>query len=131
MKQALISAGIAAVVALFVVLAARGSDDTLNGDAATGTNPVPLTLSYTTEIIEDAIVNGARYTGAEPKLLAEAGNSICYLTKIQIKAMQTVEDSSTCMIDIDEFTGFWQVTAIVDEGGTAEVHCNARCLVWE
>jgi len=122
-NQALLSALVAAVVAVVVLQVGAGSDD----DSTAG----PTVLNFTMENIEDSIVNGARYPGAEQKLLVDAENSICFLTKVHFKAMQGPEDASTCSIELDEFTGFWQVSAIVDEGSTSEVRCNGRCLVWE
>jgi hypothetical protein len=97
-------------------------------DGAVRAAPV---LSYTDELIEDGWVDGARTAGADHKPLTHASNSICYLTKIEIKGIQGPEDANSCAIGVDDFTGFWQVTAAVDEGGRSQVRCNARCLVWE
>jgi hypothetical protein len=89
----------------------------------------PMRLHYTDELIEDGWV--ARTPGADLKPLAHSANSICFLTKVEIKGIRGPEDANSCSIDIDEFTGFWQVTAAVAEGGQSEVRCNARCLIWE
>jgi hypothetical protein len=102
-----------------------------DGAASAVVPGAPLTLSYTTELVEDAWVNGARTTGLDHKPLVHADNSICYLTRVQIKGVQGPEDSSICRVEIDDFTGFWEVIAEVEEGGKSEVRCNARCLVWE
>ena len=127
MKQVLISALVAAVVSV-------GMWQVMNfahGDGATevaALTPPPV-LRYTDELVEDGWV--ARAPGADEKPLERASNSICYLTKIEIKGIQGPEDANSCAIGIDEFTGFWQLTAAVGEGGRSEVRCNARCLVWE
>jgi hypothetical protein len=88
-------------------------------------------LRVTDELIEDGWVDAARAAGADQKPLEHSANSICFLTKIEIKGVQGPEDANSCKIGIDEFTGYWQVTAEVAEGGHSQVRCNARCLVWE
>lgn len=125
MKQALISALVAAAVSIgaWQIMNAAGG-----ADAADATPPTPV-LRYTDELVEDGWV--ARAPGADQKPLEAASSSICYLTKIEIKGIRGPEDGSSCAIGIDEFTGFWQVTATVADGGQSEVRCNARCLVWE
>lgn len=145
MKNVLISACVAAVVAVAAVLV-----DDMN-EGRDGREPVdldalaeqlashrflaerfaPPSLSYTTELVEDGWVDASRTAGADNKPLSHASNSICFLTKIEIKGIQGPDDSNSCSIAIDDFTGFWEVTAAVDEGGRSEVRCNARCLVWE
>ena len=125
MKQTVISACVAAAVCVAAfVLEDRLDDD---DDAAL----VPLTLSYTVEPTEDSWVDGARSTGADDRLLSDAGHSICFLTKVEVSGIQSPEDTGTCRIAVDDFTGFWKVTADVPEGSRAEMRCNARCLVWE
>jgi len=124
MKQVLISAVVAAVVAVVVIQSGSFGGGGVNQSE-------PLVLSYTPEILNDAIVDGTRYTGVYSQLLVDAENSICYLTKVQFKAMQGPEDSNICSIEVDEFTGFWQVVSTIEEGGTSEARCNASCLVWE
>ncbi len=126
MKQALISALVAAVVAILAV----GLAGTL-GDGSADAVANARVLSFTMEGIEDSIVNGERYNGVYSQLLTHSDNSICYLTRVQFKAMQAPEDSNICSIELDEFTGHWQVSATVEEGGGSEARCNARCLVWE
>ncbi len=128
MKQALISA----LVAVVVSIGAWQVMDFAHGDGATeaaSTAVAPPVLRYTDELVEDGWV--ARAPGADEKPLERASNSICYLTKIEIKGIQAPEDANSCAIGIDEFTGFWQLTAAVGDGGRSEVRCNARCLVWE
>ncbi len=128
MKQGLISALVAAVVSIGawqVMNFAQGVRATEAASAAAA----PPVLHHTEELVEDGWV--ARAPGADEKPLEHASNSICYLTKIEIKGIQGPEDASSCAIGIDEFTGFWQVTAALGEGSRSEVRCNARCLVWE
>ena len=128
MKQGLISALVAAVVSI-------GAWQVMNfAQGVRATEPAapavaPPALRYTDELVEDGWV--ARAPGADEKPLERASNSICYLTKIELKGIQAPEDANSCAIGIDEFTGFWQLTAAVGDGGRSEVRCNARCLVWE
>jgi len=139
MQQVLISALVAAVIcgAAFYVEDVIDTDDSEEVSLAAlpveAVPPVPagLVLRYTEELVEDGWVNGARTTGGDNKPLSDASNSICYLTKIEIKGIEGAADANSCRIVIDEFTGFWEVIAQVDEGGRSEVRCNARCLVWE
>ena len=130
MRQILISAVVAAVVCvgLFLVEDRFDADDT--EDAAEGAR-APISLRYTVEPAEDSWVNGSRAAGADDRVLSSAANSICFLTKIEVKGFQGPEDSGTCRIAVDDFTGFWQVTADVPEGSRSEIRCNARCLTWE
>ena len=69
--------------------------------------------------------------GADHKILSSAGNSVCFLTHVALGGIQSPEDSSACTVSVDDFTGFWQVTASVEEGTQAEVWCNARCIEWQ
>ena len=134
MKQVLISALVAALVSgvLFLGLMHYPAAGSGSGPATeAGSVPASLSLQVTDALVEDGWVNAARTPGADRKPLAPAGNSICYLTKIEIRGIQGPADANTCAIDVDEFTGFWQVTASVEEGGSSEVRCNAQCLVWE
>ena len=126
MKEALIGALVATVVCGGAFLLADG----FGGDDAAGTREPPA-LRYTDEPPEDSWVDGARGPGVDDRPLSRAANSICFLTKIEVKGFQGPEDSGTCRIAVDDFTGFWQVTADVPEGSQAEVRCNARCLTWE
>jgi hypothetical protein len=142
MKQLLISAIVAAAVSIIVfeiVERLEDDDEATNIDALAAQlagNKLmnekfhPTVLDYTMEPAEDAWVNGARTTGTDFRSLSDASRSICYITKIEIKGVQGPEDSNSCRVSIDDFTGFWQLTAEVGEGGQSEVRCNARCLVW-
>jgi hypothetical protein len=132
-KQLLMCAGIAAAVSVIVWQLAGearfGEDGAREGAAATG--PRSPAFRVTDELIEDGWVDATRAAGADQKPLEHAANSICFLTKIEIKGVQGPEDANSCAIGVDEFTGYWQVTAEVAEGGHSQVRCNARCLVWE
>ncbi|HVJ30836.1 MAG TPA: hypothetical protein VNA66_11055 [Gammaproteobacteria bacterium] len=133
MRQALISALVAAVVcaAFFLVEDRFDDDDTGATPAANAGSRAPIALRYTVEPAEDSWVAGARGAGADDRVLSSAASSVCFLTKIEVKGVQGPEDSGTCRVAVDDFTGFWQVTADVPEGSRSEIRCNARCLVWE
>ena len=138
MKQALISAVVAAIVAGIALQVGSPGGGDVNRlaeelvESETMVNAFkPIVLNFTMDDVDDSIVNGAQYTGVYSKLLVDAENSVCYLTKVQFKAMQGPEDSNICSIELDEFTRHWQVTATVEEGGISEARCNASCLVWE
>jgi hypothetical protein len=128
----LVSAIVAAVVCagLFLVEDRFDDDDAAAAEGLAGSR-APITLRYTVEPAEDSWVDGSRAAGADDRVLSSAANSICFLTKIEIKGVQGPEDANSCAIGVDEFTGYWQVTAEVAEGGHSQVRCNARCLVWE
>ncbi len=91
----------------------------------------PPVLTYSSAPSEDGWIDGARGAGADHRSLAPASNSVCFLTKVEIKGIQSPQDSNRCSIDIDDFTGYWQLSAAVDEGGKSQVRCNARCLIWK
>jgi hypothetical protein len=136
MKQALIAASIAAAVSV-IVWQVVGDGRLSDGDVTReGSAPADLAdrapaFHVTEELIEDGWVDATRAAGEDLKPLEHSANSICFLTKIEIKGVQGPEDANSCAIGIDEFTGYWQVTAAVAEGGHSQVRCNARCLVWE
>lgn len=136
MKPVLSAVGIVVAIGVVVWLLAirmtapsdSVSPEASNAPAATTGAP---RFRVTDELIEDGWVDAARTAGADQKPLEHSANSICFLTKIEIKGVQGPEDANSCKIGIDEFTGYWQVTAEVAEGGHSQVRCNARCLVWE
>ena len=132
MRQILISALVAAVVCagLFLIEDRFDDDDTATAEGLAGSR-APISLHYTVEPAEDSWVAGARGAGADDRVLSSAANSICFLTKIEVKGFQGPEDTGTCRVAVDDFTGFWQVTADVPEGSRSEIRCNARCLTWE
>ncbi len=138
MKQTFVAAAVAAVVAMLTVQFAPrvgGDIDGLAAQLASHDTLVaefsPTVLSFPMENFEDSTVDGTRYTGVYSKLLTDAENSVCYLTKVHFRAMQGPNDSNMCSVELDEFTGHWQVSATVDEGSVSEARCNASCLVWE
>jgi len=118
-------------VGLFLVEDMLDDDDAPAVAADKAGSRAPISLHYTDEPAEDSWVAGARGAGADDRVLSSAANSICFLTKIEVKGVQGPEDSGTCRVAVDDFTWFWQVTASVPEGSKSEIRCNARCLVWE
>jgi len=134
MREALIGALVATTVCVGAFLIEERFDDDDARTAAAGDaagSRAPISFRYTDEPTEDSWVAGARAAGADDRSLSSASNSICFLTKIEVKGFQDPKDSGTCRVAVDGFTGFWQVTADVPEGSRAEIRCNARCLVWE
>lgn len=134
MREALIGALVATIVCVGAFLIEERFDDD-DAQAVTASevagSRAPISLHSTDEPTEDSWIDGARASGADDRVLSNASNSICFLTKIEVKGFQGPEDSGTCRVAVDGFTGFWQVTADVPEGSRAEIRCNARCLVWE
>lgn len=142
MKQLIASAAVAAVVCVlaFAIEEAVERDESAVEASLDGSDEVAAavarvggaaSLSYTVEPTEDSWVNGARQSGPDDRLLSDADNSVCFLTKVEISGIRSPEDRGICRIAVDEFTGFWKVTAEVPEGSQSEIRCNARCLVWE
>jgi hypothetical protein len=134
MREALIGAVAATIVwvGVFLLLERFDADDAQTVTAVdAAASRGPLSLRYTDEPAEDSWVDGTRAFGADDRSLSSAANSLCFLTKIEVKGFQGPEDSATCRTAVDDFTGFWQVTADVPEGSRAAIRCNARCLVWE
>ena len=130
MREALIGALVATIVCVGAFLLEDRFDDD-DAQTVTAGSRAPISLHYTDEPTEDSWIAGGRASGADDRVLSNASNSICFLTKIEVKGFQGPEDSGTCRVAVDGFTGFWQVTADVPEGSRAEIRCNARCLVWE
>ena len=102
----------------------------------TGAGAGQLTIIEESE--QDAWLRGANRDGSprpgpadDQKPLADASNSLCFLTKVEIEGMDGPEDVATCSIQVDEFTNWWQVHATQGDGTDASVSCNARCIVWE
>jgi hypothetical protein len=121
-----------AVEQLSAHIAAHESDD--SGDAG-GTTPG---FTITEELEQDAWLRGMSRDGSprpgpadDAKPLANSSNSICFLTKVEFTGLGDQEDTTSCKITIDDFTGWWQVNAIQADGTDASVACNARCLIWE
>lgn len=141
MKQALISVLIAAVVSGLVVQAYRafGSAEVETDPPAAAANATDaesseasaFSLSYTDALVEDVWVDAARTPGDDRRTLTDSAHSICFITKIELSGIQGPEDRSSCSVQIDDFTGFWDLVATVEEDGRSEIRCNARCLVWD
>jgi len=146
MKQVLICALVAAAVSVLVLSledALEGTDEELSaaagtasgeagagsGDRGIGARPAPA-LRYTDALPEDTWVNAARQAGSDRRTLTSASDSVCFITKIELSGIQGPEDTSSCAVEVDDFTGFWQLVATADEGGRSEIRCNARCLSW-
>lgn len=95
-------------------------------------------LTFVGESEQDAWLRGTNRDGSlrpgpadDQKPLADASNSLCFLTKVEIEGMDGPEDVATCSVQVDEFTNWWQVHATQGDGTDASVACNARCIVWE
>lgn len=131
MRQAWIFGVIATVIFAAALLIGRSLDQ--DGDDVPGARPngSEIMLRYTVEPAEDSWVNGARSYGADDRMLSDAESSVCFLTKVEVAGFQGPDDTGACRVEVDEFTGFWKVTADVPEGSSAEIRCNARCLTWE
>jgi len=138
MKSALLSAVVAAIVSVIVLAIGGGSGSdqpaevpgALPAAVVQPEAPVPV-FSFTDALPEDVWVNASRQAGSDERTLTDSANSVCYITKIEISGIQGPDDSSSCAVEIDDFTGFWQLIATVEEGGASEIRCNARCLNWE
>lgn len=147
MKQITLCALVAAVVSLGVywlgdafegagddVVANSGAPRSSTSDAAVpaaAARDAALSLRVTEALVEDTWVNAARQPGSDKRTLTSAKTSVCFLTKIEIAGIQAPTDRNSCAIDVDDFTGFWQLIATANEGTRSEVRCNARCLSWE
>ena len=131
MKGVLTSAVVAALVCVGAFLIEDRLDAGPSFDGGAGNASSGPALRYTAEPTEDSWVNGARSTGADDRMLSDPESSICFLTKIEISGFQSAEDTGTCRIAVDDFTGFWKVVAEVPEGSRSEIRCNARCITWE
>jgi hypothetical protein len=96
MKQLISSAVVAAIVSLIILQLDDVFEDddtpepvesqTRAGAAVTAIDS--LSLSYTDDLVEDTWVNAARTPGADRRTLSNASNSVCYVTKIEIKGVQ-------------------------------------------
>lgn len=140
MKTVVTSAIVAVIVSLVVLYLdeALETDDDDRGNVATTVSSGAaddstdgLRIHFTDALPEDTWVDGSRQAGGDRRTLTDAANSICYLTKIEIKGIQGPEDTNSCVIGLDDFTGHWELIATVEEGGQSSVRCNARCLEWE
>ncbi len=98
----------------------------------------PETVAFTAESEEDAWLLGTGNDGLprpgpadDFKILVEAENAICFLTKVEFMGMNDANDQLACHVSVDEFTGFWEVHAVQGDGTDASVRCNASCLIIE
>jgi hypothetical protein len=126
MKQILTSAVVAAVVAIAAFYGLGLSKRPEVSQLAAGP-----TLRYTDALPEDVWIDASRTAGDDHRALTNAANSICFITKIELGGIQSPDDTSSCDMRVDEFTGYWDLVATVKEGGKSSVRCNARCLTWE
>ena len=140
MKQTLLTIVTAALVSACIiwledVIEQDAADDVEQAVAAAAPSAIPLDLAamlnITDALVEDTWVDASRTAGSDERTLTNAANSICYLTKVEISGIQSAADRNSCAIEVDDFTGFWQLIGTVEEGGASEVRCNARCLSWE
>ena len=98
----------------------------------------PQVISFSDESPEDSWLRGRNNDGS-PRLgpanhmnsLVEAENAVCFLTKVEIQGQDAYEDMNACRVDIDEFTGWYQINATQGDGSDSSVRCNARCIVLE
>ena len=134
MKQILISAVVAAIVSGAVVFAlsrTREAETPTAPATSAATEPSAPKLHYTDALPEDVWINGSTTAGTDHRSLTDAKNSVCFITKIELSGIGSPEDKSACTMQIDDFTGFWDLAATVEEGGRSAIRCNARCLIWE
>lgn len=140
MKHIVVSALVAAgVTGAVLVLVPGGLGDNTPQEAPTpapaaaapAAQPAAPTLSVTDALPEDVWLDGSRQSGDDHRILSSAETSICFITKIDVRGVDSGDDAYSCAIEVDEFTGFWDLIVSVDEGSQASVRCNARCLTWE
>lgn len=94
-------------------------------------------FNFTEPSEQDSWLRGAARDGSprpgpavDEKPLADADNSVCFLTKVEFEGV-TNGNNASCHISIDEFTGWWQINAEQGDGSVGSVACNARCVVWD
>jgi hypothetical protein len=146
MKQILVSAFVAALVCgIAFALFGINSSGVLGGGAeespaataslASGTEPqaaLPgLSLTVTDALPEDVWVDGSRQSGDDHRILTSAETSVCFISRIELAGVSSPEDAAACTMQIDDFTGFWDLVVSVPEGSQSHIRCNARCLTWE
>jgi hypothetical protein len=133
--SALVAAGVAGAV---LVLFPRGLADNGEPSSVPGSPPMPsedasppLALSVTDALTEDVWIDGSRGPGDDHRILTSVENSVCFITKIDVRGISSPDDAYACSMEVDDFTGFWDLVVTVEEGSQASVRCNARCLSWE
>lgn len=134
MKQILISAAVAAIVSGAVAFGFSRTPPA-KAPAAPATSaaagPTVLTLRYTDPLPEDVWIDASTTAGSDHRSLTDANHSICFITKVELSGIGSPNDKSSCAMQVDNFTGFWDLAATVEEGGRSSVRCNARCLIWK
>ncbi len=139
MKHVVVSALVAAgVTGAVLVLFPGGLEDNSpvpvpDAPPPPAADPAPagLRLTVNEALPEDVWLDGSRGGGDDHRILTNAENSICFITKIDVRGIASADDSYSCSMEIDDFTGFWDLVVSVEEGSQANVRCNARCLTWE
>lgn len=145
MKSALIAIGAALLASVLTLQFAGGQGgldvaavDERVAAALADSAITPRVISFTAESAEDSWLQGRNRDGSprpgpsnHQNPLIEAENAVCFLTKVEFQDMSGAEDTNACSVSIDEFTGWWQVNAILGDGSDSSLRCNARCVVWE
>jgi hypothetical protein len=138
----LLTAYLSRTPAPFVVSALPQTDldqlaERLAAHPALQSSSTTLKLQVTPKPEEEAWIVGLGADGTprpgpadDIKPLVKAGNSVCFLTDIEVQHVSDPTDQLACRVSVDEFTGFWEVHAIQGEGTDASVRCNASCLSW-
>jgi len=138
MKHIAVSALVAAIVSgivLFLIPPRLGENSITTMDqaptAAPERTPAALNLRVNDALPEDVWLDGSRGPGDDHRILTSSENSVCFITKIDVRGIASPEDGYSCSMEIDDFTGFWDLVVAIEEGSQANVRCNARCLTWE
>lgn len=138
MKHIAVSAIVAAIISgiVLVLLPPRLGDNSMDTPdpaptVVTEQIPAELNLQVGDALPEDVWLDGSRGAGDDHRILTNAENSVCFITKIDVRGIASPNDGYSCTMEIDEFTGFWDLIVAVEEGSQANVRCNARCLTWE
>jgi hypothetical protein len=66
--------------------------------------------------------------GTTVALADNSPNRMCFLTRVELYAVDNATEVGRCSVDFDALTG-WSLTGIAGPGN-AEVTCSARCLSW-
>lgn len=145
MKSALIAVG-AALLASVLTLQFAGEDAGLDeaavdervAAALADSSITPRVITFTAESDEDSWLRGRNNDGSprpgpanHQNPLIESENAVCFLTKVEFQDMSGAEDTNACSVSIDDFTGWWQINAVLGDGSDSSLRCNARCIVWE
>ena len=138
MKHIVVSALVAAIISgIVIALFPRGTGDgSLQQNTALPAPPPASStaapaLRVTDALPEDVWLDGSRQAGDDHRILTNAESSVCFITKVDVRGVTSGDDAYSCSMEVDEFTGFWDLVVSVPEGSQASVRCNARCLTWE